>query len=247
MNQIRKLLQHEKGGYEMTEAAIMYPFTFLMIMFVMYVGIYLVQLNTVSSYAQKIALLAAREVSCPGYSNIVNGARYSTSAAELDFDLSGDVTEEGKSKFEGKININNKVEDIQLRAYRYWFNPLNDEEKDYYSQVLHDLVQNNSVMRGASGNSVTATVDCQNYVVVQYITTDVEQELIHFGLLDFLGVKQPSVRASAMIPICDTDELVRTTDFTTDAIQSLAKRMGIDMSSFKKTVVKCLKTVGLIN
>ena len=246
MNQIRKLMQHEKGGYEMTEAAIMYPFTFLMIMFVMYVGIYLVQLSTVSSYAQKIAILAAREVSCPGYSDIVDGARYQTAASELDFSLNGEVTEAGKKAFEGKVNVNNKVEDIKLRAYRYWRKPLTDDDKTHYQLILHDLVQNNSMMRGAAGDSVTATVSCQNYIVVQYITTEVEQELFHFGLLEFLGVKQPSVKASAMVPITDTDELVRTTDFTTDAIASLAKRMGIDMSSFKKTVVKCLKTVGLL-
>lgn len=242
MNYIRKLMKHEKGGYQLTEAAILYPFTFLMIMFVIYIGLYIIQVMTVSSYAQKVALLSARELSCPGYRDIVNAARLSTSAAELDFKLSD--AEDGSYK--GKVNIDNKVSSVKLRAYRYWsLHPLNNTETTYYQGILKNLVKNNSLLSGAKGKDVKAVITSDNYVVAQYITVEVKQELMHFAVLDLLGIQQPNVEVRAKASVNDTDELVRTTDFVCDAVEALANRLGIDTSKVKKTVSDCLTKLGI--
>ncbi len=242
MKRIRKFLKSEDGAYQMIEAVLIYPIVFLIIFVLIFIGIYILQLMTMSAYAQKIAMLAAREVSCPGYHDVLNQERYTTTAVEADFG----TTEEGKSPFEGKVNIDNKVENVQLRAYRYWSSsPLNSDEKGYYEGVLETLVKNNSLINASKAKKVDATIECKNYVISQFITVTVEQELMDIELLEYFGVESPKLSVKAVSTVSDADELVRTTDFAADAIEAIAQKFGIDTNKIKSTVQGGMEKLGL--
>ncbi len=253
MKRLRKLLRSEKGGYQMIEASIMYPFVFLIIIFVLYYGMYLIQMMAVSSYAQKIAVLAAREVACPGYYKLVSSQRLTTSATEIDFKTGG-----GDGTYSGNVALSNKASDSLVRAYRYFtHDPLTTKDpgidengfpKDpevYYEGVLQGLTYSNSLLKGwGTQNNVQVELSCDNKFIAQYINVTIKQPLVRFGLLDYLGIGQITVEASAKASVSDTDELVRNTDFAADAINAIAERLGIDTSKIKETFKSCLAMLG---
>lgn len=241
MKFIKKLFHNEDGAYSLIQATIIYPVVFLFIFFVIYIGLYILHMITLASYAQKIAVLTAREVSSPGYSTILSADKYSSSAVEADLGK----TEEGKSPFDGKVNIDNKVENIKTRAYRYWYSPLDDKSKKYYEGVLTTLVKNNSILNGDALNNVKVEIDCDNYFITQFINVSIEQKLMEFGVLTFFGIESPSVKVSATTPVSDTDEIVRNTDFAVDAVEVLADKLGIDTSKMKEAVNKGISIIGL--
>lgn len=240
LNRIKKFFKSERGDAEVIEAAILYPLTFMVIFLLIYIGLYILQMMTVTAYAQKVALLAAREVSCPGYSTLFKDEAnvYNTAAAEADF---GD-----SNSYEGKINIDNKSSSVHARAYRYWGTCLTNEESEYYRIILEDLVKNNSIINAGQGKAVEATITPKNYFITQFVNVEVTQELIDFPVLTYFGIENPKVVGVATATVSDTDELVRNTDFAVDALSALANHLGIDTTKIKSTVVDCLNKLGLL-
>ncbi|MBR6274968.1 MAG: pilus assembly protein [Lachnospiraceae bacterium] len=241
MRRFERSEKDEQGAFSLIEAVIIYPVIFMLIFFLIYIGLYIIQLSTLSAYAQKVAVLTAREVSFPGYRDILTNDRYATSAVEADF---GEA-EEGKNPFEGRVNIDNRVNHVRTRAYRYWYNPLNSSEKQYYEEMLTKLVRRNSILNGKK-EGIKVSIKCENYVVTQFIDVKVEQELFDFPVLKYFGIKNPKPSASAKAPVCDTDELVRNTDFIIDSLEILANKLGIDTTKIKSTVKSCLNKLGLV-
>lgn len=225
----------------MIEAVLIYPIVFLLLFVLIFIGIYILQLMTMSAYAQKIAILAAREVSCPGYSDVL-GSRLSTGTVEADFS----DAEEDENAYVGRITIDNKVDNVKTRAYRYWSSsPLNEDEKKYYQDSLKLMLEQNSLMNPAKTQSVKATIECDNKIISQFVTVTLEQEMMDIEILEFFGVETPKMSVSAVATVSDTDELVRNTDFVTDAAEALAKRFGIDVDKIKTTVNDGLEKLGL--
>lgn len=240
MRRLKAFLKSEKGAAQLIEATILYPVAFMVIFLMIYIGLYILQIMTVSSYAQKVAILSAREVSCPGYHTIVASDRYSTAATEIGFDTSGEKA------YKGQITIENHIENVKLRAYRYWSkDPLNQEEKDYYTEVLTNLVTKNSFLKGDEGQPVKVTISCKNYAISQFITVKVEQQMMDFAVLKYFGIESPKISVTAVSTVSDTDELVRTTDFVVDAIETIAEKCGIDTKKIKTTVKGALSKLGL--
>lgn len=246
MNRIKNFLKSERGDAEVIEAAILYPVTFMVIFLLIYIGLYILQMMTVSAYAQKVALLAAREVASPGYSTLLESSRYSTSVAEADFSLEKDT--ENKGKYTGKIHLDNKASSAKTRAYRYWGdNALNQDDAKYYKKVLEDLVKYNSIISGGEGKSINAEISCRNYFISQFIDVKVTQQLMRFPVLEYFGIQNPTVVGTATATVSDTDELVRNVDFATDAIDALARHFGIDINTVRDKVGTIAKDLGLIN
>lgn len=252
-SKIKRFWKNEDGVATLIEASIYLPVAMMIVFFLIYMGLYILQSMTLASYAQKVAFLAAREVACPGYSTLLGKERYETSASEADFRLvqQNGEREDGKCK----ITIDNKVASCQVQAYRYWTTngdklPKNSnnnyDAKSYYEDVLRELVKKNSIINAGEGNSVTATIHCENHFISQYIYVDVEQQLMRFPVLDFFNIRNPSIKASAVAVVNDTDELVRNTDFAVDSIEALAEYMGIDVDGMKDKVDKILKELRLI-
>ena len=234
---IKKIIKSESGAAQMVEAAIIYPIVFLCMVFLIYVGLYLLQAATVSAYAQKIAMLAAREVAYPGYIDLVSNSRYSTAAVEGDF---------GDSGIDGVISLNIDPAQVKAKAYRYWSpDPLDDDSdktKGAFRDILCEMVRQNSIL---GGGDVTADIDCQNVIITQYVNVTVEQKLLNFEVLSFFGIESPTVKAKAKAAVNDTDETVRTTDFIVVSAEGIAEKLGVDVDGMRESVDKAKQTLGL--
>lgn len=242
MERIKKFLKEEKAAAQMVEAAIIYPIVFLIIFLMIYLGLYILQAITVGAYAQKIAMLASREISTPGYYTLISDkTKYSSSAIELDAEDINSIVDVSK--------LSNEMTRFPV-VYRYWQigddKILTDTTKDYYQSILTTMVAENSILVPQKNGTLNVKVSCKNNVLSQLVTVEVEQELMHFGLLDFFGIKSPTVSATAVATVSDTDELIRNTDFAVDAMETLASKLGIDTSKLKNTVNDVLKKLKLI-
>jgi len=238
MRRIQNFLKEERAAAQMVEAAIIYPIVFLIIFLMIYMGLYILQAITVGTYAQKMAILASREISSPGYYTLVGQEKYSDAAIEMSSDGVPSLTRDKIYEGVGRTNC-----DI---VYRYWrgSKALNDTGKTYYTQALQKMVGENSILAPENAD-VDVEISCENYVLAQFVTVKVEQELMHFGLLDFFGIESPKVSATARATVSDTDELVRNVDFVADALDALATRLGIDVNKARNTVQSACEKLGL--
>lgn len=224
-------MKDERGVAELIEAAIIYPIVFLFLIFLIYIGLYIMQNMTVASYTEKIAMLAAREVACPGYIDMFASDAFSTSAVE------GDTSN-------GPLSVSVQVDatQVDVKAYRYWTaNPLADKA-DTFQNILTKMVKENSIL--GAGN-VTAEVSCSNYVLTQYVDVSVSQELMHFAVLDFFGIESPEISYTAKASVSDTDEFIRNVDLASDALEAIAEKCGLDITKVKEKVVEIKKQFGL--
>ncbi len=241
MRKLRKCLKEENGAAMLIEAVVIYPIVFLAIFFLIYVGLFILQYMSVSAYAQKVALLASREVAFPGYISLVSEDVYTTAAVEAD--LGTDSDGDQATSFKGMVKMNFDPKNAQVNAYRYWGDPLSSESKTVLVNILKEMVDKNSLI-GAEGE-VTASVEAENYFVTQYVKVSVSQPLAGFAVLDFFGIEQPTVSATVQASVNDTDELVRNVDFAADAIKAIAKKLGIDAGSIKKKFKDAKSFLGL--
>lgn len=235
MKKILSILKNENGAAQMVEAAFIYPVVFLCIAFLIYLGLYILQFMSVSAYAQKVALLASREIAYPGYINIVTESPYSNASVEADLGNS--------NSFNGRINMTFDPEKVESRAYRYWkSNPLEGYEQSF-KDILVEMVRKNSII-GAKDN-VDVVIKSDNYFIVQYVTVSVSQPLMDFPILEFFGIESPTVKATVQASVNDTDEFVRNTDFAVDALEIIANKLGIDVNGMKEKVQNAKEKLGL--
>lgn len=239
MKRVKNFLKEEIAAAQMIEAAIIYPIVFLIIFLMIYMGLYILQAITIGTYAQKIAMLASREISQPGYYIMVDKSKFSSGAIEMDVN---DVPTLDYSRLFNAKGFDRTSAEI---IYRYWGkNALNQNGKEYYEDALSTMVSKNSILV-PENDKVTVTIECENNFIAQFVNVTVEQELMHFALLDFFGIESPKISATAKATVSDTDELVRNVDFAVDAISALAQKLGIDVTKVRDTVDSAFQKLGI--
>lgn len=238
MKKLKKFMRNDRGAVQMIEAAILYPIVFMLIIVLIYIGLYIFQSMSVGAYAQKAAILAAREVAHPMYINEIDNDVFNTVAVEGDL---GDGTSFNGS---GKLHIETKAKNIKkTRAYRYWSSDPISSYKDPYEAILKEMIASGSIL-GTKGD-VTVEIKGENKIIVQYITVTVKQPVLDFPFLDFFNIKTPTVSASALTTVNDIDELVRNTDFAADTISTLARKLGIDVDKIGEKFKTIKSDLGL--
>lgn len=235
MKQLWKRIKREDGAAQMIEAAIIYPVVFLCVFVLIYIGLYILQTITVSTYAQKAAMLTAREISYPGYLAMVNdNSVYASAAVEGDDDLLTSLT------------LNTDPKNLKPQTYRYWTQSMMDNEvKDDYEDILREMVAYNSIITTKDKDSITVNITTKNHFIVQYVIVDVSQPLVGFPVLEFFGIDTPVVSASAQTTVSDIDEMVRNVDFVTDALAAFANKLGLDIGKLKEKINTVKETLGL--
>ncbi len=226
---VRRFIKDESAA-ELIEAAIIYPVVILFLFFLIYIGLYIMQNMTVTAYAEKVAMLAAREVSHPGYLDMfVEGENvFNTSATEGDYGV--------ETSANNVIILNTNVKDVDPKPYRYWSsNPLG-EKSGAYESIMREVVRNNSLL--ATDGALEVKVRCDNQIVTQYIDVEVTQRMMEFPVLTFFGIESPTLSYKAKASVSDTDEFIRNINFAADAIEEIASRCGIDTSEVHNWVKK---------
>ena len=231
VSKVKKLIHRfikDESAAETLEAAIIYPVVILFLFFLIYIGLYIMQNMTVAAYAEKVAMLASREVSHPGYLDMfIDGENvFNTSATEGDYG--------NETSANNVIMLYTNVKDLDPKPYRYWSkNPLGDKS-GAYENILREVVKNNSLL--ATNGTLGVKVYCDNQIVTQYIDVEVTQQMMDFPVLTFFGIESPTLSYKAKASVSDTDEFIRNINFAADAIEEIADRCGIDTSKVHEKV-----------
>lgn len=231
MIKVKDFIRKEDGAAELIEAVIIYPVVFLCIAFMLYVGLYILQNITLQTYARKTAMLAAREIVCPGYIDMF---------AKEEYKAYSDASVEGVENLVEYININKDPRNTDIRPYRYMFSsdPISGHT-DGLETILKNMVENNSII-GAK-KDVSVEVKSKNYFVVQYVDVSVEQELFDFPVLEYFGIENPKISAKVEASANDTDEFIRNVDFVADTLEYFAKKLGIDVKGIRDKIEEVKK------
>lgn len=243
-------LTKNEDGAEMIEAVIIYPMVCFCIFFLLYMGLYILQSMTLTSYAQKIAVLAAREIARPGYISLItsNNDAYANGAVEMNLqDYSQEITNDNNKKNgSALVQIPTSAAGINVHAYRYWTTtifepaPLLCKTDGQYKEMLRTMVKDKSFMV-TNGDNIVVNISTKNNIVAQYVTVSVEQDLARFPILEALGINTPKISVSARAAATDMDEFVRNTDIAVDVATVVTKKLGIDFGSIKTKVMDAVK------
>lgn len=247
----RSRFLHDDNGAEMIEAALIYPIVLLVLGGLIYFGLFILQYVSVSSYAQKTAMLAAREVAYPGYIQLISADHINDGAIEIQLDDFSKAASSDENSANGSvITIPNDASQVRARAYRYWSpDPLKKgafssyDAKSTLEELLQKMVNEHTFLIGNQPADISIT--CQNYFITQTVTVEVEQKLMNVNFLEALGYKDPTVRVTAVATVGDTDEFIRTTDFVCDTLEMLAEKLGIDVDKIQQKVSEAKEKIGL--
>ncbi len=245
-------------GAETLEAALIYPIVLLIISSLIYFGVFILQYVSVASYADKIALLAAREVAFPGYIQLISGDSVSTGAIEIQLDDFSQAASSDPNTVNSVITIPSEAKQVHARAYRYWkSDPLDSSgiennatiaggsynAKSVLENLLSEMVNNNSFLLG--NQPATVEITCENYFITQNVIVHVDQQLMGSGFLSAVGVPDPAVHVSSLASANDTDEFIRNTDFVCDSLEMIARKLDIDVDSIRDKFTEIKDTLGL--
>lgn len=249
MRKIRKWLRNEDGASTLIEATIIYPIVFMSLFLLVYAGLYILQTMTLSSYAQKVAMLAAREVAYPGYLKLSDTNVYKSAAVEADYGEDFRILNTTISGAKVKIKCTFDTGSVKTDAYRYWkSDPLSDSAKETLCGILVGDGRTKGLATSQTligTGAVNARVTCDNNIVSQNVEVTLEQELVDFSVLHYFGLEVPKAKAVAKATVSDSDELVRNTDFIVDTLEVLADKLGIDVSKIRDTIDGALEKIGL--
>lgn len=223
----------ETGAAQIIEAAIIYPVVFMILFYLIYMGLYILQCVTVESYAQKIALMAAREVAHPGYIDEID-----KDAIDASVDYSGN----------NDISLPDDPREIGVSsAYRYFApkNLISKEKQDYLKNQLRNLIKTSSII-GNSDGDIKVDITFKNYVVVQQVEVKATQKLASFPVLEFFGMNDDlTVSSTAVASVNDSDEFIRNVDFIDDIIETIGKKLGIDIDNIRTKIQNVKEKMGL--
>lgn len=230
---MRKLIRNQTGAALVVEAVVIYPLVILCLFFLIYMGLIIMQSSVLCSTAQKMALIAAREVAYPGYLSLAGDSAFATTGVEMDTSST--------------IKLEFETNNVKVEAYRYWSkDPLSNSAKDKIVSLISD--SKNGIVKAQSlldMGKVDAKVTCSNYAVTQFVTVTIEQELMDNEVFRFFGIENPKIAARAVATVNDSDEFVRDIDLVIDATEWLASKLGIDLADLRSKIEGAIDKIGL--
>lgn len=232
---MKKFLSDEKGAAQLIEAAILYPVVFMILFFLIYVGLYMLQAITLESFAQKTAIIAAKEIARPGYINEIGANSMNDAAVELNSSVS--------------LSSGYKFDFWTLYRYCDFISKdkkmlINDDNRSTLSSCVKNMANQFSII-GAK-DDVSVEIKPENYFFSQSVTVNVTQSVLEFPVLSFFGIDaSQKITASACASVSDTDEFIRNADFIYDCVNFLCKKLGVDLNSITSTISSALDKIGV--
>ena len=230
---MKKAIKDQTGAALVVEAVVVYPLVILCLFFLIYMGLIIIQSSVLNATAQKMALVAAREVAYPGYLTIAGENAYATTGVEMNTSST--------------VNLTFETKQVKIEAYRYWSSdPLSSAAKDKIRTMICDpkkgVVKAQSLL---DLGKVDAKISCSNYAVTQFVTVTIEQEIMDISAFRYFGIESPKLTARAIAAVNDSDEFVRDVDLIVDAVDWLANKLGINISELRAKVEGAIDKIGL--
>ncbi|WP_295219021.1 hypothetical protein [Ruminococcus sp.] len=167
------------------------------------------------NYAQKVAVVAAREISYPGYMNLAEG---------------GDpVSIFGTNAIDWETNVKIEVKKATIYPYRYLTTLgkgkiLDDAQLKNLQEVASSIVTENSLL--VTDKPIEIEIETENYFISQQVDITITETLPTPGVFSWFR-ETSKLSATASATANDPDEYVRNTDLVFDFLDILGKKLGI--------------------
>lgn len=240
MRKTLEKLRTESGSVQVVELTLIFPFVLLVLAFLIFTGSYILQGVFMYDEAQRIAVIAARESSIPGYEKFY-GQGCSGITAKADFNWT-----DGYSPAKGVINAIMKIHD----PYRYIGNGfLSSDNKNDLEDAAKRLVAGSTFV---AGSDISCTVETSNNIISHTIKVNVVKKVELPGYLKPLGLfSSADLSVTAIAVVGDPGEFIRNTDIAIDLgdylwndlkfgndNQTMSQRVSIFTQKFKDAKTK---------
>lgn len=244
---IKSFLKDENGIMVNVEAIFLYPLTIFVIFALVYIGLFMFQVVAIQNCSQKIAVLASREISYPGYVDMPSGGScvsvFGTNAIDWDVNENAKITVPRVTQSTGE-------EKSAIRPYRYLTtigknsNILDGSQKDKIIKIAKSVVDNSKLL---ASDNIVVEIKADNFFVSQQVEVKISEELPTPGLFTWFQ-KKSQVSATAFASANDQDEFIRNTDLVFDFAETLAKKLNLDKdSNFGKAIEKVRSFMNKVN
>ncbi len=203
MKRMLRTVFNESGAAPIVEMTLIFPIVLMIVLFLLYIGSYILQGVSIYNDAQRIAVIAAHEAQMPGYEKFFDQGGITTKA---DFNW-----DDGYVPGKTVINEIMKVHD----PYRYWGTGfLKSSNKAELETALSELIESGSFL---AQSDVECTIQADNLFLVQRIKVNVIKKVSLPSFFGFLGLNGAyDINVTAIAVVNDSSNFIRNTDIVFD-------------------------------
>lgn len=199
---IKKKLKDETGASQIVEMTIIFPIVIFVMGALIYLGCYVVQGVSMYTYAQRMAVYAAREISYPGYEKLGNMTQAVDFVAIQEASVNTIFAQSWKPyRFlsQGNNMIGNK----------------NDLESN-----LRSLVSSTAFIKSGAPE---CSINVKNNIFNQKVTVTISKGITVPSFMVAIGVPEDSMKihVGAVAVTLNATEFVRNTDFVFDCVSEI--------------------------
>jgi len=208
---LRTAYKNQRGSALVYEATIIFPFIFLVMASLIFVGLYTLQRACLYSQAEKIAVYASKVQAIPGYEFL-----YTPDAKSIDSPTSA-------GSLSGKVSAMQKIHD----PYRYWNFKYSDGPT--MEKYLEDFITKNSFVNIYNTNCSVTTAGIP--MISQRINVSITATMKLPQFIRMFGQNEAwdfEVTSTAMI--MDTAEFIRNTNMAFDLSDFLLEKFHVSKS-----------------
>lgn len=211
-----KQQMNKSSGSAIIEYTIVFPLVLLVFFALFYAGFIMHQRSVLDAAVNRGTIYAARLLSDPQYSGVVQGA----GAGGVALDCANN-----------SYNFNS---DFSIQPYRYIFGCDNDGEvKSKVENMTKQIIKANSFWNG--GVEPTVKFEYHSKIIYHETSLVAEQTFPLPGILKLVGVEdEMKLKATSVQAVTDPDEFIRNVDMTLDIISMF---LGQDAGDAIKNVV----------
>lgn len=234
-NMETKRCKDDKGVMVMVEATIYLPITIMIVVFVIYYGLFQLQQQALLHQVQRVGLQAGKEIAYPGYrafgSNISN---------KVDFDW-GDEQTPSAETIENYYKYSHNSLSVLYRELNFFGRSwVSDSDINNYLTSLSNKVKIFTV-----GNIATEA-HIHKGVLVDSVNVKVVYSFPTPGALRYFGVDETMELGSAAFSAAlNPTDFARNTDLAVDAVNAAAEMLGFS-EGFQSIVDKAKKLIGYL-
>ena len=215
-----RILKDERGAAPIVEAALVYPIVIIVVVFMIYYGMYVYESSVIHDMAGTTAVMASKSVSFPGYEYLGESYVYGDHSDE------GEITPDRvKKAYE------------TMKPYRYIFkNEINDRFSDSLIEKSEDMLLK------------TEDIQCSITSQRHKVTVKLEKKVTMPQLFEFIGLNDSyRIKATSTALISDPAEFVRNTDITANLLGFLSQKLkaGEKFSQFREKIDSVLKNLNI--
>lgn len=200
-------LNNERGSATLVEMCFIFPIVIMVVLTMLYLGLYSLQSAVANSYAQRAAIYVGRMVTMPAYDS------FGELSNSVDFGY-----DEGQTP--DAVQVNEAVS--KHDPYRFWniSNVVDSNKVDAAESILENLLANAGFLFG----NVSCDIQTKNYFIYQTVTVNITQSLSTPFFVRFLGLPASielatTVQAGANCPA----EFARNVDLVYDVLNDVTQ------------------------